>query len=177
VAHSRGFRGRTTGSARRKSSWEVGPGGTASTALSSSSSQLAGTAVTPSGPGATMVRIRGLFVIQLTLATGAGDGFFGAVGIGLATLAAVTAGVGSLPMPIDEVGDENWLWHEFFSVHSPVVSSTDLGAFTTMKIPIDSKAMRIFDDGMSIYGALQAVETGTATANWWMDSRTLVKLP
>ena len=170
----RNFGGRTL---RRRSSWEEGPGGTALTPLSASSVAFVGSAVQAAIPGITVVRIRGFLSWYLTLATSAGDGFQGAFGIGIATFAAVTAGITAVPTPITEASDENWLYHRFISIHGPVVSSTSLNDATVDKFEVDTKAMRKLDDGMAIYAAVEVVETGIATAELWFDSRALAKLP
>ena len=177
MAHSRGSsRGRVLQPQRRKTSWEPGPGGTAITALSGTGSQFVGSAVVPIIPGLTAVRLRGRLSWFLKLATAVDDGFQGAFGIGLATLAAVTAGIASVPTPITEIDSDNWMYWTPISGHGPVVSSTALDGATHQDIEVDTKAMRKFDDVMSIYAAVEIVEQGTATASLYFDSRMLVML-
>ena len=179
MASPRGHRIRQTGfqSQRRKSSWGVGVGDTTASPFTASGVGFLGSTVFPTVPGLTIVRIRGQCDVMLTLATTAGDGFQGAVGIGIATTTAVTAGIPSLPTPIREAEDENWLWWHPFSVHNPVVSSSGLTEASHQRIIIDSKAMRKFDEGMSIYAAAEVVEIGTATMTMFFDTRMLLKLP
>ena len=171
-----GFRSRS--GQRRSTFWDAGPGGTGTTALSASTVALIGASVTAALEGVTIVRIRGLLRLTQTLATNAGDGFRGAFGIGIATLAAVTAGIGSIPTPISEQGDENWLFWHVLSVTGPVVSSTEANSPASFQeIVIDSRAMRKFPVGMALYVATEVVEVGTATADLTLDTRLLGKLP
>jgi len=163
---------------RRKTSWEAGVGGTVLTTLTALGSAFMGAAVTPTIGALTIVRMRGLFDIYMQ-GPGAsdGDGMFGAVGIGLATTAAVTAGIASVPTPLTELGDENWLWHSFWSVHNEDTTFGH-GAAAHQRIEIDSKAMRKFEDGMSIYAAIEVgAEDGTAIIDARLDSRVLVLIP
>ncbi len=70
--------------------------------MTASSSVFVGAAVTPTIEGSTMIRIRGLLNYFLLAGAAAGDGFQGAFGIGIATTAAVAAGIASVPTPITE---------------------------------------------------------------------------
>jgi len=177
VARQRGIpRGRVQ-SPRRKTSWEAGTGGTAAGAVSASTATFVGSAVAPTVFGSTVVRIRGQLDLMLILATSAGDGFQGAFGIGIATTAAVVAGIASVPTPIAEQGSENWLFWHAVSIHNPIASSTAFTRSAFQRIIIDSKAMRKFEDPtMSLYAALELVEIGTATVNIQHDSRLLLML-
>ena len=124
------------------------------------------------------MRIRGQLDFMLTLATAAGDGFQGAFGIGIATTTAIVAGVGSVPTPITEQGDENWLYWHALSIHNPVVSSAEInGQGPYQRLIVDTKAMRKLPDGMSLYAIAEVVEIGTATSTMFFDSRLLVLLP
>jgi len=118
------------------------------------------------------------------LGTGAGDGFVGAVGIGIASLAAVTAGIASVPTPITEEGADNWLWHRYFRISSPFATGTTAVNGLAMnvipgalRVEIDSKSMRKFPQDLSIYAAIEVVEGGTATADAFLNTRFLAKLP
>ncbi len=164
---------------RRKTSWELGPGGTATTSVSASVAGFLGSAVSlVSGVAATtVVRIRGQFDIYMTLATAANDGFQGAIGIGLATTQAVAAGIASVPTPITDAGDENWLFWHVVSVHNPQASSVAFARSSFQSLIVDSKAMRKFEDGMSLYAAFELVEIPAASAEMFFDSRMLLKLP
>jgi len=171
-------RGRTfRAGPRRKTTWFGGPGGTVETSFSASGVAFVGSAVTPAAgqEDGTIVRTRGLVDIFLNDGvTSDGDGYFGAVGIGLATAAAVAAGVASVPTPITELFWDGWLWHSFFSVHG---SATDAGSPSrAQRLVIDSKAMRKFETGMAVFMAAEVVERGTAALEIYSFSRQLCKL-
>jgi len=163
---------------RRKTTWVLGPGGTAVTQLTSSGASLLGTTFEPASGNedSTIIRTRGLFDAFLEGArTADGDGFFGAVGIAIATSAAVTAGIGSVPTPITEQSWDGWLWHSFFSVHQADITFAP-GGSESQRIEIDSKAMRKHENAMTVYAAIEVVETGTAVLNVRLDTRQLIKL-
>ncbi len=134
----------------------------------------------PVTPGQTVVRIRGYFRAMLTLATVTNDGFHGAFGIGIATLAATTAGGGSVPTPITEQGSDNWLYHRYFSVQAgfPFATGADpAGNFHGfVDFEVDSKAMRKSPLETAIYASLEVTRVGTANMEVHFDSRVLVKL-
>jgi len=175
VGRSRGsYRGRPRSSGLSRE-WGLGPGGTAVTLLSASGSSLLGSAITPAGGEITVMRTRGIFEASIVSQPDAdGSGFFGAVGIGLATAAAHTAGIASLPTPITEAGWDGWLWHYFFSVHvNDITFAPNVDA--TQRVEIDSKGMRKLDAFGAIYAAVEVVEIGAASVNVFLDSRILLQ--
>ncbi len=179
MARSRGS-SRIIRAPRRKSTWEEGPGSlTAPTNISSTSGALLGQGITPIIPGLTAIRIRGYCRMVLTTTTGADDGFVGAVGIGLCTLAAFTAGFASVPTPVTEVEDENWLWWSMFVMSTATATIADgvNSSGVHFEKTIDTKAMRKFEDGMVIYAAIEQTELGTAAADVFFGSRILCLLP
>ena len=122
MARLRGSRpGRVTAiRSRRLTSWEFGPGGTSETAFTTSSSAFLGSAVSlVAGVGkVTVVRTRGSFLAYLNTASALNDGYSGAIGIGIASLAAISAGIASVPTPLTEMDSDNWLFHQHFHVHA-----------------------------------------------------------
>ncbi len=179
MAHSRGLRfpSRSAG-LKRRTAWDDGTGGTTQTAFSGSASIFVGSGLQPTVDGLTIIRWRGYFKVYLTLVTSVNDGFAGAFGIGIVKAPAFAAGIASVPTPLTEASSEDWLYHQFFSIHGPVVSSTDLGsAATVFETEIDSKAMRKVNVDDRLYAAAEFLETGTATGVMWHDSRILAKLP
>ncbi len=170
-------------STRRQTEWSLGPGDTSLTSISASSSVFMGAAIQALVPGLTVIRIRGELLLYLTLGTSAGDGYVGAFGIGIASLAAVTAGIASVPTPITEAGADSWLYHRFFRLSSPGVSTAaalNVNAFGVaagaMRVEVDSKAMRKFPQDLAIYAAIEVVEGGVATMDGFFNSRSLSKL-
>ena len=170
---SRGF---SPGRSRRKSEWFQGPGGTAVTSVSSSTSTFLGSAVQTTAIEETLVRTRGILDCFLTSATSPGDGFFGAFGIGRATAAAVAGGVTTVPTPITELGWDGWLYHTFISCHESSADEAGSGS-SVFRIEVDSKAMRILQNDENFYAALEVIEIGTAAMSVFFDCRMLTKLP
>ena len=73
----------------------------------------------------TLLRTRGIVDLFLRGGVNApGDGYFGAVGIAIASDQAFTAGVASLPTLLSEASANVWLWHQYLSVHG---EATDVG--------------------------------------------------
>ena len=121
--------------------------------------------------------------MQLDLATAAGDGFLGALGIGIVTTDAFDAGITAVPGPFSDSDWDGWIWHHFFQLRGIAVQSqgADVAINSvggTLRIPIDSKAMRIQSDNEVLFGMTEtAVETGTAGMVVVADTRVLDKLP
>ncbi len=87
---------------RRRTGWEAGTGGTLITTLSTSNAQFVGNVLAVLNDGFTIVRTRGYVQVLLTTATAANNGFQGAFGIGIASTAAIAAGIASVPTPLTE---------------------------------------------------------------------------
>jgi len=170
---SRGFRSRQ--SPRRRTEWFQGVGGTAITSVASSSAGFLGGGVVTTFGEETLVRTRGILDLTMIAVTSPGDGFFGAVGIGLATSAAVAAGIASVPTPITESGWDGWLWHSFVSVHGGITLIANESSH--QRVEIDSKAMRKVQDDMTLFAAFEVVEIGSAVMSVFLDTRMLSKLP
>jgi len=163
---------------RRKTSWDAGPGGTGATTIISSSSAFVGAAVQGLVPGLTVTRIRGLLRIVMQSANAAGDGFQGAFGIGIASTAAVVAGIGSVPTPITEADADSWLYWMPISVHVGDKTAGDVNwQGAVQDVVVDTKAMRKMNDSfVSIYAAFEVTEIGTADMDLFFDSRALFLL-
>ena len=174
MAHRRGSFQRSP--ARRRVEWGLGPGGSALVNLDSSSFSLLGAGIQATVPAMTIVRMRGLFSATLKTAAAVGDGFTGAVGVGLVTLPAFTAGILSVPTPVTEAEWDGWLWHFYFDVRSGLAGVSDGSG--SVRAQADSKAMRKLQDTTTVaYAAIEVTEVGTATVDIGFDSRMLYKLP
>jgi len=168
-------------SQRRKTGWGLGPGQSAVTTITATGSTILGAGSVSTADGQTVVRLRGELLLWLSLAAAAVDGFSGAFGIGIVQNPAFTAGIASVPTPVTEAADENWLYHRFFACKTAELFATGaepagrmLPAF--LRLEVDSKAMRKFDAGVTLYAAVEVTEVGTATMQVHFDSRVLVKL-
>ena len=146
------------------------------TLFSASASTILGNGVQTTFDGFTLVRTRGLLRGFLRTATSAGDGFQGALGIGIVSSAAFNVGVGSVPTPITEVGWEGWVFWSPVSLHS-AVAGVSVAASEEVELTVDSKAMRKFNSDMTLFAVLELIEIGTAAASFFFDSRMLFKLP
>jgi len=152
--------------------------------VASSTAVLIGSGVSPTADGSTVVRLRGELLLFLTGANSNLEGFTGAFGIGICNLPAFIAGIGSVPTPITEEDDNNWLYHRYLSITAAGVidgtASTDQDAISSvsgaLRIEVDSKAMRKMDTDKSLYAAIEVAEVGTATLQVFFNSRVLVKL-
>ena len=172
-------RGRFQSPARRQTTWAVGPGGTTNTPISADSAAFVGAGIISLTDGQTIVRLRGQLAISISTATAVLDGFRGAFGIGVVSLPAFTAGIASVPTPLTEQDDDNWLYHQYFSViaGSSAGETWANSGSASFRTEVDSKAMRKLGIDKVIYSAIEVVETGTSDLDVSFDSRVLVKLP
>jgi len=172
-SHSAGFaRG-----PRRTSQWIVGPDAVDMSA-SASSAQLWTAGITTILAN-TIVRIRGIFQVNLLTASVAGAGFHGAIGIGLGPENGFVAGASSLPQAFLDDDWDGWMFHQFFDVRSVTATIGDgvNAATVSQKILIDSKAMRKWTpDEMILFGSVQVIESTEATVEFQGSTRVLVKL-
>ena len=172
MARPRGFSRQDRGP-KRLTNWGLGPGSVTAEAFAASTAAILGSGIT-FGAAGTIVRIRGEFSCMLTSFTGAGDGFQGAVGIGIASSAAFTAGIASLPTPLTEAAWDGWMWHRFFGCRGNGTSPDGVG-LGSFRAEIDSKAMRKVSDEMTMFAVAEVVETGTASMLIFLDTRALLK--
>ena len=165
-----------TGS-RRRTGWEEGPGTQTLVSLTTSGSSVVGLGFSTSIDGFTVARMRGYVEMFLNAAVGAdGNGFAGAIGIGIVSSAAFAVGITAMPTPITEITWEGWLYHRFFSLHSSDITAGDVD-HRNESWEIDSKAMRKLDSDDTIFVAVEATETGTAQLNVRVGTRMLMFLP
>ena len=177
MARSRGFLPRTR-APKRATTWGQGP--SAIDLISAATSKLFWTngSVLTNESIVTIVRMRGLVSIQLNTIDAVGAGFFGAVGLGIITLDAFTAGAGSAPGALTDAEWDGWIWHSFFDVRGQSVTMADgVNAFhASQRIEIDSKAMRKFEDSQVLFGSFDMVESTNATVEMQAEARVLLKV-
>ena len=185
MARSRGFQFRImTRSQKRKTSWALGPttdGVQAVTATSKVAWTFASVALSD---GLTIVRTRGEFLAFLTAASGAAEGFQGALGIAKFTDQAVAIGPTALPGPLTDVDWDGWLYHRLLSVYSGdaivaagAANEAGQGGQSGVRIEIDSKAMRKVNTNEFLVAVMEFTLEGTATLRTVGEVRFLVKLP
>ena len=181
----RGSSRRFASSLSRKTAWDKGPGSVTSQTTSASGQVVLGLGLSSLLDGQTVVRIRGEFIAYLTAATALGDGYSGAFGIGMSTQNAFTdIGITALMHPLDDSDWDGWMYHLFFSckaagpiVQAAVALSTDNSLISSVRVAVDTKAMRKFDEDMVLFAAIDVDEVGTAVMESQFDSRMLIKLP
>ena len=163
------------GSSRRQSSWEPGPGGETSL-IAGTVVELFGTSVQAATGGLTAVRLRGDLFVQLASNPAAiGDGYEGAMGVGIVSENAAGIGVTAVPAPLTDVRWDGWLYHRFFTVKG-VSATLEDGPGASVRIDVDSKAMRKFNESDVMVAVLEVVERGTETVQATFQSRILLKL-
>ena len=141
--------------------------------------------VTPTQSGLTHIRLRGELLLYLATSDALLSGFAGAFGIGIASTAAMTVGVASVPTPIQEEDSDSWLFHRYFHLKTPGAISAAGAALSwsgngdsVLRLEVDTKAMRkLADLDIGLYCAIEVTEVGTASMVWQFNSRSLVKLP
>ena len=161
---------------RRLTTWDEGVGGGAPVVESATITRFLGSALQFSVDGLTLVRTRGQFMANLGSGSAASSGFFGAVGIGLATAAAVAVGITAVPTPITEQGWDGWIWWMpvyCFAGRADEVS----GPLGGQRTEIDTKGMRKITEDDALYAALEVTEVGASSLNVALDCRMLFKLP
>jgi len=173
VPHSR-LRGRNLPSQRRKTAWDVANFGRVD-GLAADGSSLFTTAFNVITGGITMVRLRGEIVIASSMTSG--DSADLAVGIGISTIEAVTAGVASLPSPIVDADWSGWMHHQFCSVSAITQSVTQQSQ--NYRFEVDSKAQRKTPLGQTIFAVVEMDnEQGTGvTVDLICNCRLLLLLP
>ena len=181
MAQGRGFpRRQFPTRSRRLTAWGVGPESPGQTVNSTTPILwTSGSVLSSGGEQVTIVRIRGDLTLVLDTVSAALSGFAGAVGIGIVTTAAFTAGVGSIPTPITEEDWDGWMWHTYFTLRSVTATVADGANAVTnvLRVPIDTKAMRKQTSDMTLFGAIEASnEFGTASMSIVANSRVLDKL-
>ena len=176
MAHARGFRPRTQ--SRRQTAWGAGPNAESQSLSATQSLIWTNGSVLALEQEVTIVRVRGYCNIILEATAAIGDGFSGAIGIGLVSSAAFAAGVASVPTPITEVDWSGWLYHKFFDLRSITATIADgvNSVACVQQFDIDSKAMRKQGSSMTLMGVVEVSESGTATAELNADTRILDKL-
>jgi len=104
------------------------------------------TLVEGAGQDATVLRCRGNLLITAT-PDAATDSDVIAFGIGVVTVNALTVGGTSVPGPLESMGWDGWLWHQFvpmdaFGASGVATNMAGKAIATSHRVEIDAKAMR-----------------------------------
>ena len=168
---------RPSQSPKRLTTWSKGPDEVDRT-TTGSGQVIWSLGLVPLQSGLTIVRIRGMMSLTLTVATAIGDGFVGASGICLVSDEATAIGATAVPGPISEADWDGWMWHQFWDVRAVTATIADgVNAHGASKVlEIDSKAMRKLPDGWTLIGVTEVVESGTASVEIQAKTRMLFKV-
>jgi len=168
-----GFPGRHSPSQKRLTTWDFGPETTQDTLSTPSSVVWSAGVVLLTEARATIVRTRGSALITLSTLGGVGDGFRGAMGIGIISTDAFAAG--ATPDPLADQDWPGWLWFQHFNVIEGAPVSADGSGF--QRFEIDSKAMRKMGASETLFGCTEVTELGAGSImQISADCRMLFKL-
>ncbi len=161
--------------AKRKTGWDVGPGGLGSTTFGATASIIVGSGISPTVDGLTLIRLRGTLTWLLTSAGAITDRLEMYFGIGVVQSPAFAVGVTAVPTPLTEQSWDGWLFWKNWS--SSGIANSAAGAPKIFTMDVDTKAMRKLTTESTVYAVGEAVETGGASGLLSFDSRVLFKLP
>ena len=177
MARPRGFSRGTASRPRRLTSWAVGPGGNAATALSATGEAVLGSGIVLNTEDkSTIVRLRGFCEVVLEAVANIGEGFHCAIGVGLVTTQAFAIGSTAMPDPLDDVFWDGWMYHRFFDLHASTATISDGVNTGRIAWEVDSKAMRKWGANEVLAAKVSGIEIGTAQIEVFFDSRVLIKL-
>ena len=176
-------RGSVPESLRRKTAWDLGPGGDDLATLdiqsvSSDTTVILGSGITPTVDPLTIVRVRGHLSLRLDTATAAGDGFNWVAGMGIVSNDAFAIGQTAMPNPFDDSVWPGWMWMASGSMHT-AVGGLSVGdpSNNPIDVPIDARAMRKLGLNEIVFISLQGGENATANLSVAAYTRVLFKLP
>ncbi len=151
--------------ARRSTAWTGSITLTAVQALAAASVVLDQVFV-PTVAEQTITRVRGLLSVQSDQLA-AGEDAFGAFGMAVVEEPAATAGVASLPHPMDDSSSEAWFVWQPFSTTFVFGSAVGFDAQGGNQYVIDSKAMRKINNEQRVVILLQNSSSAFGMAYWF----------
>jgi len=182
VAFVKRFRGRSSPSRKRLVVWDSGPNMVRQPITGIGKIVWTNGSILVKESEVTITRVRGQVSMSLDLATAAGDGFNGAIGLGIVSSDAFTVGQSAMPGPFSDPEWPGWFWHRYWSLRGVAAQTAGENIARNAvsgedRFEIDSKAMRKQGDNETLFGMIEtAVETGTAGMDVLADTRVLDKL-
>jgi len=175
MARPRGFR--PVLRSKRPTDWTAGPGGEAGAgaAISAIGKTVIGSGIGPTFDGFTIVRTHGQLSFVLLTAAAAGDGFMCAFGQGIVSADAFAIGVTAMPGPLTDMSWPGWYYHQIYHAISTDSSPAASDTLTQVSIDLGSKSMRKLGLNEIAFLMIEVIEIGTATAEVFGMTRTLIK--
>ena len=176
MSHARSSFRRTSGS-KRITEWAQGPFSSGVDVATASGNNLIDTGQEFLQAG-TLVRLRGELAIWVVVATAPFDGFTSySAGIGIVTADAFAVGASAMPSPRGDADWSGWIWHHSGAAIVEASTTESTQGLASVRLAIDSKAMRKVGVNEVVFGAVSfQTEVGTATVNFVLSTRMLVKL-
>ena len=160
---------------KRQTAWDICSAPTGFSALAAGAKAIAvfaPAAVLQEMAPATVVRTRGVLAIQ-TDNTGAAEEQIGALGFGFVNEVAAQLGVTGLPGPATDCAWGGWFVHQFFIQSFLFISGVGVDPARATQYPIDSKAMRKFENDEAMLAAVE--NFGTTGLEFALSFRMLIK--
>jgi len=173
VARPRGFSRGPRRSSPSGKEWGFGPGGGVP-ALITSGKIVVGAGVQPTVTKLTILRLRGEILVAVNSLGSATDNVSLFLGMGIFSTDAFSVGQTALPGPTTDIFFP-WLWWNVVHI-SPQVSTLGLDGVTSIRIPVDAKAMRKFGTDQVVgLVAEYASQSGAVGCDIQSDARMLVQ--
>ena len=142
MARPRGFpQGRTRQSVPKGREWGIGPGGTVSISIGAGT-VIVGDGATPTVSKLTIMRTRGEILLAVESLGAAGDDVSLFFGMGIVSTDAFTVGSAAVPGPATDISFP-WMWWNVIHFN-PKVDALGIDGVTSVRVPVDVKAMRKF---------------------------------
>jgi len=114
-------------------------------------------------PAATLVRTRGHVTFRLRASGAINNSISGAFGMFVTTIEAFNAGIASLPLPLDDIENDWFVW-EPFTFWSSAAGGEGAGAYgRSIERTFDSRGQRKLKAGDVLVGIVEGVQISATT--------------
>ena len=113
-------------------------------------------------PALTLVRTRGAFRVDLQVNGAIRTMYNGAYGIIVVSNQAVAAGIGSLPLPLEQI-ENDWVVYVPFCLRNEATAGAPADLGSHLHLEFDSRGMRKLKDGESLAGVVQIAQDPVIT--------------
>ena len=177
MARQNRFTSRLRSGAKRATAWVTGPVGLTA-GLTGTGSSLFANGLQSTLDGNTIVRIRGMVTMQVSVVPNLATPNLFAYAVGMCVVSENAFGVGitAVPTPLTDIAWDGWMFHSM-GIGGIVPGAGNPTADEPVAFEVDSKAMRKFKNTDVLIAVLEVSELGTAgTITAEIESRTLIKL-